>query len=217
MSQILLALRDKCLRSLPDVVLIGLFSPAQFTTAVQLKCKPTIFFLECHFMKGGGEWLCWLLMIAFVAEEVPVGTLIGSIPTKAGFTYRFNSFDNFFIYQVKCLIPWMYTLSIHCHTWSRMTFNPLKAEPTLISLHTLPDFRRASYEFSSGQGGKGRLRFRWSRRPLQLPNLSHWGKSSSDIESFSTCVFKQMEGGLADHVGERWCHGYERAHGSAIR
>ena len=90
MSQILLALRDKCLRSLPDVVLIGLFSPAQFTTAVQLKCKPTIFFLECHFMKGVGEWLCWLLMIAFVAEEVPVGTLIGSIPTKAGFTYRSN-------------------------------------------------------------------------------------------------------------------------------
>ena len=104
-------------------------------------------------------------------------------------THRFNShesrlhiqvqsLDNFFIYQVNCLIPWIYTLSIQCHTWFRMRFNPLKAEPTLISLHTLPDIRGASYEFSAGQGGKGRLRFRWSRRPLKLPNLSHWGKSS---------------------------------------
>ena len=31
-------------------------------------------------------------MVAF-AEEVPVGTLIGSIPTKAGFTYRCNSIE----------------------------------------------------------------------------------------------------------------------------
>ena len=74
-------------------------------------------FPRVPFYEGGGEWLCWLLMIAFVAEEVPVGTLIGSIPTKAGFTYRCSSLDNFFIYQVKCLIPWIYTLSIQSHTW----------------------------------------------------------------------------------------------------
>ena len=93
-----------------------------------------------------------------------------------------------------------------------MTFNPLKAEPTLISLHTLPDIRRAPYEFSAGQGGKGRIRFRRSRRPLQLADLSHRGKSSFDIKIFPH-VSKQMEGGLADHVGERWCHGYERGDG----
>lgn len=26
----------------------------------------------------------------FVSEEIPVGTLVGSIPTRPGFTYRFN-------------------------------------------------------------------------------------------------------------------------------
>ena len=47
---------------------------------------------------------------------------------SSGDAHRFNShesrlhiqvqtLDNLFIYHINCLIPWIYTLSIHCHTW----------------------------------------------------------------------------------------------------
>ena len=235
MSQILLALRYKCLRSLPDVVLIGLFTPAQFTTAVQLKCKPTIFFLECHFMKGGGEWLCWLLMMAF-AEEVPVGTLIGSIPTKAGFTYRCN-FIKLIVWSHE-YTPFQFNATLdrewHLIFWRlnqpspHFTLSPTSGElrtssrldregrdgsdsVDLVALSSSPTYPiEASHLFSYANSCTLYPCERVAGHSFQLASLFY-------IESFSTCVSKQMEGGLADHVGERWCHGYERAHGSAIR
>ena len=35
-------------------------------------------------------------MELFVSEEIPAGTLVGSIPTRPGFTYRFNQDDEQF-------------------------------------------------------------------------------------------------------------------------
>ena len=59
-------------------------------------------------------------MIAF-AEEVPVGTLIGSIPTKAGFTYRYHHFNTLILH---CFNPEMYSLQRHTRSqFNSLTFN----------------------------------------------------------------------------------------------
>ena len=58
-----------------------------------------------------------MLTIA-IAEEVPVGTLIGSIPTKAGFTYRyFQSTFLFLSFIFGCVI---------FNSESTITFNPTR-------------------------------------------------------------------------------------------
>ena len=118
------------------------------------------------------ESLCWLLTIAF-AEEVPVGTLIGSIPTKAGFTYRWQHF----IITTHLTIIHLSIIIIKSSR-SRLTSPPPQTEPALLPLRPLPKFRGAPNNFSSRPGRSRWLRLCWPGRPLQLPHLSHRGKSS---------------------------------------
>ena len=151
---------------------------------------------------GEGESLCWLLTIAF-AEEVPVGTLIGSIPTKAGFTYRWQH------HLIIAIIIIHLNIIIIKPTRYRLTSPPPQTEPALLPLRPLPKFRGAPNNISTRPGRTRWLRLCRPGRPLQLPHLSHRGKSS--LSSWSN--FKKGREAVvrADHVGERWCHGHDRA------
>ena len=139
--------------------------------------------------------------------------------------HRFNSHESRLYIQVPSSLQYYihFVHSLKCrdskmYSWSRLlTFNPAARLNQPSSHFTLSptsgELRTSSRLDREGRDGSD---------SVDLVALS----SSPTYPIEASCllisilfphVSKQMEGGLADHVGERWCHGYEWGDGSAMR
>ena len=137
-----------------------------------------------------------------------------------GHTHRLDSHQSWLHVQVTTLhyiiITHFAIIIIHLTiiiikpTRSRLTSHCPQTEPALLPLRPLPKFWGAPNNFSTRPRRTRWLRLCRPGRPLQLPHLSYRGKSSL-LPSWSNFKKGREVGVRADHVGERWCHGDDRA------
>ena len=99
-----------------------------------------------------------------------VGTLVGTIPTKPGFTYRYWPSPRG--YPLPCPHPCPF-----CGLQLEPTPLCAQAKPALCPLHPVADLGPAADELPAGQGGPGRGRLLGPGGALQLPDLPHRGET----------------------------------------